>query len=283
MSEYCGGDRAAGGGDQMTAPPSPAETSLSKAEKLEHLRRKMASIPARSDGTEAATPSVMLHPVGEREPTPIVATAQSTLRMLPVPPPLADLLPRGGLTRGTVVSIDGTASVLIGLLATVTAGGGHTAVIGMPKLGLLAAAEQGANLAKIGLVPKPESSAIEVAAILLEGHDLVILELSGEAISPSRTRAVIARARSKGAVLVVTNGRWDGPDLRIESRVVGYTGLEQGHGRVSGVKLEVAAAGKGFQRRTGRMEISDDGAGSVTWRTIADISTTVTAPLRVAL
>lgn len=134
----------------MAVPSLPAETSLSKAEKLEQLRRKMASIPARSDGTEPATPSVMLHPVGEREPTPIVATVQSTLRMLPVPPPIADLLPRGGLTRGTVVSVDGAASVLIGLLATVTAGGGHAAVIGMPKLGLLAAAEQGADLAKIG-------------------------------------------------------------------------------------------------------------------------------------
>ena len=74
-------------------PHSSATTVLNKAEKLEQLRRKMASIPARSDGTEPATPSVMLKPVGEREPTPIVATAQSTLRMLPVPPPLGELLP----------------------------------------------------------------------------------------------------------------------------------------------------------------------------------------------
>lgn len=265
----------------MAAPSSPVETSLIKAEKLEQLRRKMASIPARSDGTEPATPSVMLHPVGEREPTPIVVNAQSTLRMLPVPPPIGDLLPRGGLTRGTVISVDGAASVLIGLLATVTAGGGHAAVIGMPRLGLLAVAEQGADLAKIALVPKPEESAIEVAAILLEGHDLVVLGLSGEAVSPSRVRAVIARARSRGAVLAVTNGHWAGPDLRIESRVVGYTGLGQGHGRVTAVQLEVAAAGKGFQRRTGRMEISDD-AGSVTWRTLPDIRTSITSPLRAA-
>lgn len=266
----------------MAAPSPPAETSLSKAEKLGQLRRKIASIPARSDGTEPAAPSVMLHPVGEREPRPIVATAQSTLRMLPVPPPIADLLPRGGLTCGTVVSVDGAASVLIGLLATVTAGGGHAAVIGMPKLELLAGVDrQGAHLAKIGLVPKPEASAIEVAAILLEGHDLVVLGLSGQLVSPSRARAVIARARSKGAVLVVTNGHWDGPDLRIESRVFGYSGIGQGHGRVTAVQLEVAAAGRGFQRRIGRMEISGD-AGSVTWRTIPDIRTSITGPLRAA-
>lgn len=52
--------------DQVT----PGPEVLSKAEKLEQLRRKMASIPARSDGTEPATPSVVLRPVDGREPTP---------------------------------------------------------------------------------------------------------------------------------------------------------------------------------------------------------------------
>ena len=167
-------------------PHSSATTVLTKAEKLEQLRRKMASIPARSDGTEPATPSVMLRPVDEREPTPIVATAQSTLRMLPVPEPIGDLLPRGGLARGTVVSVSGANSVLIGLLASVTADGGHAAVIGMPTLGLLAATEQGADLSRIALVPEPRESAVEVVAILLDGIDLVILGLSGAAVTPSR-------------------------------------------------------------------------------------------------
>lgn len=61
----------------MAEPPGgivPTFASVSKAEKLEQLRRKMASIPAHSDGTEPATPSVVLRPVDEREPTPIVAT-----------------------------------------------------------------------------------------------------------------------------------------------------------------------------------------------------------------
>jgi hypothetical protein len=53
----------------------------------------------------------------------------------------------------------------------------------------------------------------------------------------------------------------------------------RGHGRVTGVKLEVAATGKGFQRRTARMEISD-AAGSGNWRTIGDLGTPITPPLR---
>ncbi len=259
----------------MATPSSPAETPLRKAEKLEHLRRKMAAIPARSDGTEPATPSVMLHPVGEREPTPIVATAQTGSRTLPVPEPLADLLPRRGLTRGTVVSVSGANSVLIGIIASVTAAGGHAAVIGLPNLGLLAAVEQGADLSRLSLVRDPKGSAVEVAAILLDGFDLVVLGLSGATATPSRTRAVIARARSKGAVLVIAEGHWDSPDLRIESRVAGYTGLgqglAQGRGRVLTVQLDVAATGKSFQRRSARMEIGAHD-GKTAWRTVAPVN-----------
>jgi len=261
-------------------PHSSATTVLTKAEKLEQLRRKMASIPARSDGTEPATPSVMLKPVGEREPTPIVATAQSTLRMLPVPEPIGDLIPRGGLARGTVVSVDGAASVLIGLLATVTAASGHVAVIGMPGLGLLAFHEQGGDLAKVALVPQPKDAAIDCAAILLEGFDVVVLGLSGGAVTPSRGRAVAARAKSKGSLLIVTEGQWEGPDLRISSRVSGYTGLTAGRGRVTGVRLDVAAVGKGFQQRTGSMEIRDE-SGQLRWATVDDNALTAT-PLRAA-
>ncbi|MFV9456930.1 hypothetical protein ACNJ7E_26310 [Rhodococcus sp. NM-2] len=261
-------------------PIAPASNGLTKAEKLDQLRRKMAAIPARSEGTAPAMPAVMLRSVDE--PTPIVATAQTTLRTLPVPSPIAGLLPRGGLARGTVASVAGTSSVLVGLLASVTAAGSHAAVIGMPDLSLLAAVEQGADLSKIAIVPAPKDSAVEVAAILLDGVDLVILGLSGAAVTPSRARAVVARARSKGAVLLVTEGHWDGVDLRIESRVAGYSGLGEGHGRVTGIQLDVAAAGKGFQRRTQRIEIRSD-SGSVAWRTVPEVQATGHAPLRAAL
>ena len=261
-------------------PTAPASTGLTTAEKLDQLRRKMAAIPARSDDTGPAMPAVMLRSADE--PTPVVTTAQATLRTLPVPAPIADLLPRGGLARGTVASVAGATSVLVGLLASVTAGGSHAAVIGLPDLSLLAAVEQGADLSKIALVPTPKDTAVEVAAILLDGIDLVILGLAGVAVPPSRARAVVARARSKGAVLLVTEGRWDGVDLRIDSRVAGYTGLGDKYGRVTGVHLDVAATGKGFPRRTLRVEIRSD-AGSVAWRTVPETQATGPTRLRAAL
>lgn len=45
----------------------------------------------------------------------------------------------------------------------------------------------------------------------------------------------------------------------------GYDGLGEGYGRVTAVQLDVAATGKGSQRRSIRMEIRPD-AGRVTWR-----------------
>lgn len=141
----------------------------------------------------------------------------------------------------------------------------------MPTLGLLAAVEQGADLSKIALIADPKDSAVEVAAILLDAVDLVILGLSGTAVAPSRARAVVARARSKGSVLVVTQGHWVGLDLRIESRVAGYAGLREGRGGVASVRLDVAATGRGFERRTGRMEIREE-AGISVWRSVTQVA-----------
>ncbi|MDP1069461.1 hypothetical protein, partial [Klebsiella pneumoniae] len=56
----------------MAEPPGgivPTFASVSKAEKLEQLRRKMASIPARSDGTEPATYAIKMH----RRPAALMA------------------------------------------------------------------------------------------------------------------------------------------------------------------------------------------------------------------
>lgn len=61
--------------------------------------------------------------------------------------------------------------------------------------------------------------------------DLVVLGLAGAAVPPTRARAVVARARSKGACLVVTEGRWDGADIRIDSH--------GGYGRITGISVDV--------------------------------------------
>ena len=141
--------------------------------------------------------------------------------LLPMPESLAELLP-GSLPRGTVAVVSGARSLEVSLVAAVTAEGGHVAIVGRPDLGLLAAVEMGADLSRIATVPHPGSDPVEVAAVLMDGMDLVVLGLGGRSVPASRARALVARARQRGCTLLVADGDWQGASTRLEARVSGY-------------------------------------------------------------
>lgn len=241
----------------------------SRAATIEHLRRRMAEIPARSAGPTrpslaALTCTAPVSDAGEPDSEQRPATS---LRTLPVPRPLADLLPHGGLVRGSIVEVSGVASLQAGLLASVTGSGGWAALVGRPSLGLLAAAEMGADLRRCAVVSDLGSSdPVEVAAVLVDGVDLVVLSLGGVDVPPSRARAVAARIRKNDSVLVVTEGRWPTIDLRLDARVAGYEGLEEGYGRIMGISLDVEATARGRQTRRARIDVRG-GQGTVAWTT----------------
>ncbi|WP_235870498.1 hypothetical protein [Rhodococcus xishaensis] len=234
------------------ALPASSLSGLTRQQRLEYLRRRIAAVPGRG---EAAV---------RREPRDETGAAQ----VLPVPDPLAALLPSGGLVRGSVVSVSGATSLLLGLLATVTAAGGHAAVIGHPRLGVLAATEMGAHLRRLAFVPDPGPDPVEVAAVLLDGMDLVVLGLDGISVPPSRARAVVARARSKQSTLVVTGGHWGGAEVRLDAQVRGYDGVggdaAGGRGRLCSVRLAVRAQGRSFQPRTACLDVRST-HGGVEW------------------
>ncbi|QIP39359.1 hypothetical protein G9444_2115 [Rhodococcus erythropolis] len=105
---------------------------LSRQDRLAQLRRQIASIPSRGD-TSFSGPSVSVagvsgtsaaafESVADRD-IPVVNRAHKA-GVLPVPEGIGALLPQGGLVRGTVVSVEGAASLLLGLVASVTASGG---------------------------------------------------------------------------------------------------------------------------------------------------------------
>ena len=110
----------------------------------------------------------------------------------------------------------------------------------------------GADLTRLALVPDPGTDPVEVAAVLLDGMDLVVLGLGGRSVPASRARAVTARARNKGCTLLVTGGDWQGARMRLEARVSGY---EVGS-RIRGVRLALSTdlrekrAVSGRSRRT---------------------------------
>ncbi|MCB0925401.1 MAG: hypothetical protein KDB50_12795 [Mycobacterium sp.] len=216
----------------MRAAVAPAESPSDRAEQLRQLRRQMAAVSGKVGS-------------GWRAPDPAGAVATSSESLLPVPESLAGLLP-GGLPRGTVTVLSGARSLAVGLVASVTAAGGNVSVVGLPDFGLLAAAEMGADLSRIAVIPNPGTDPVEVAAVLTDGMDLVVLGLAGRSVPVTRARAVMARARQRGCALLVTHGDWQGASLRMHAQICGYeiaggcAGRPGRHGgRISKVRVSV--------------------------------------------
>jgi hypothetical protein len=221
----------------VTAAISLDQRRLDRAEQLEELRRQIAAVSGKTSRGHSA-------PRRDQELLP------ESKSLLPIPEFLAERLP-AALPRGSVVVATGARSLSLGVVAAVTAAGGHAAVVGQPDVGLLAAVEMGADLSRLALVPDPGTDPVEVAAVLMDGMDLVVLGLGGRSVPLSRARAVTARARNKGCTLLITNGDWQGATMRLEARVSGYeiTGCDgpqpaPGRGRISGVRLAVLAGSR---------------------------------------
>jgi hypothetical protein len=225
----------------VTAVTHVAQVASHRAEQVEHLRRKMAEMSGRTSATVGPAPRTTL---------PSRASLPASETLLPVPESLAELLP-DSLPRGAVAVLSGARSLPLRLVAAVTAAGGHAAIVGQPDVGLLAAVEMGADLSRLAVIPNPGADPVEVAAVLMDGLDLVVLGLGGRSVAPTRARAVTARARQKGCTLLVVDGDWHGASARLESRVQGYevTGAGGGApvpgcGRISRVRLATRASGR---------------------------------------
>ncbi|GAB3129169.1 hypothetical protein GCM10027289_10680 [Tsukamurella serpentis] len=211
--------------------------SGNREEKLAELRKRLAALPEKHRPGKAQAP---------RRP-PLQESAQPDMGVLPVPGELGRLLPGGGLPRGVVATVEGAGSLAVSLVASASRAGSRVALCGVSGFGMAAALEQGADPARIALIEGPLADPVSVASVLLDGADVVLCELGGIAVPPSRGRAITARTRSRGSVLLVTGGHWDGAALHLGARVRGYRGLGErpGRGRIRGVDLAFSARGRG--------------------------------------
>ncbi len=182
-------------------------------------------------------------------------------RVLPVLPALAPLLPDGVLRRGAIVAVGGATgggatSLALTLSAAASAAGSWVGVVGVASLGLLAAAQLGVAIERLLMVASPPAAEwATVVATLLDALDVVVVS------APERTRAgdarrLQARARERGAVLVVLGGPGVfEAEVRLTVSTVAWSGLEAGSGHLHARRVAVEATGRRAAARPRTVEL----------------------------
>jgi hypothetical protein len=184
--------------------------------------------------------------------------SSSQTQLLPVIPPLVDLFPDGSLRRGSTVVVSGLTtaggspahgggdvSLALALLASASGAGCWCALVGLPGLGAVAAHDVGIDLTRLAVVPRPGAAWAEVAAALIDGLDLVVLCPSFPP-RPGMARRLVARARDRRSVLVVT-GRYgwpEQPDVHLSIDDLHWDGIGAGEGHLRSRQMTVTATGR---------------------------------------
>jgi hypothetical protein len=163
--------------------------------------------------------------------------------VLPVLPALRELLPGGSLRRGSVVAAGPWSLLCLALAADASAAGAWCAVVGVPQLGVAAAADAGLDPDRMLLIADPGPGWPQVVASLLDGCELVLLRPPDRPSAQTRRRLEAALRRS-GSVLVVA-GDWEGAQARLLIAGQEWEGLGPGHGRLRARRVQVVADGRG--------------------------------------
>jgi hypothetical protein len=216
-----------------------AKHALARAEAATGMRAVMSQFRPLSESTSASRHQLV-------EPTPpAVAVSRATVgdRFLPVPDALAPLIPFGGLRRGSVTRVEGSASLLLGIAAAACREGAWCAVLGLPDLGLAAAAEIGLPLDRMALVPESGASTLAVLAAAVDGFDVIVVGNLPHLVDRDR-RTLSSRLRHREAVLLSTEP-WPGAELVLSVTESRWTGVGQGHGALRGRDLSVRVSGRG--------------------------------------
>ncbi|WP_259606206.1 hypothetical protein [Microbacterium neungamense] len=147
---------------------------------------------------------------------------------LPLDPALAGLLPGGGLQTGTVYSVSPSPSLIFALMSAASRRGGWCAAVGMPTLGLEAAAASGIDLSRLILVPSPGERWLAVVSALSEVVPLIAMN-PGTPVREAEAARLAARLRDRGSTLLTTSP-WPQGEGLITLHDPHWEGLGEGWG-----------------------------------------------------
>lgn len=233
-----------------------ARSALVAAEAAVGLRAPAVAVPhgvGAGDGPRAARRIGPEAEPGQEDPDP--------QRVVAVPAALSPLFPAGGIRRGTAVQVRGSTSVLLALAQRAGGERAWCALIGMPQVGLAAAAAAHLCLDRVVVVPHPGPDPAAVLGALVDGFDVVVLGAC-PALRERDRRTLNSRLRHRGAVLL-TPASWPGADLVLDVGPSRWAGVGAGHGVLRERRVEVSATGGHAPPRRVQVHLGAEGVRPV--------------------
>ncbi|MFC5501574.1 hypothetical protein ACFPJ4_04880 [Lysinimonas soli] len=175
-------------------------------------------------------------------------------RALPTHPALAELLPGGALAAGGVYAVDKSTTLALGLLQGPSAAGAWCAVVGVPDLGVEAAAGLGIDLERLVLVPHPGEQWLSVVSALVDVVSVVLVKppavgVDGRVrLGEAAASRLASRLRQREAVLV-SLGDWPHTDARLAVTESNWAGIGAGFGRLTARQVTVSSVSRSWAGR----------------------------------
>jgi len=189
-------------------------------------------------------------------------------RALPTHPALGELLPGGALAAGGVYAVDNSTTLALGLLQGPSAAGSWCAIVGVPDLGVEAAAGLGLDLERLVLVPHPGEQWLSVVSALIDVVSVVLVKPPSAAqgrvrLGDAAASRLASRLRQREAVLVslgeatVGTGAagtgsatsWPRTDARLTVTASTWAGVGAGFGHLTARQVTVSSASRAWAGR----------------------------------
>ncbi len=194
---------------------------------------------------------------------PSLTAVPASERTLPVHESLVDLLPV--LQRGSTVACNGRAgvSLALALASAPSREGAWVGVIGLPELGLRAAADMGVELQRLVMV-NGDPPWVDVLAAMIDGFDVILVGQRAGRLASGAVRRLQARVQTRGVVLLTVGVPALGADLQLTADDDQWVGLGDGHGVATGRRVLVELSGRRIPRpRRATMWLPDASGGIV--------------------